>query len=515
MRESSAAPVRAPLSSLASARRAAACASPGSAAAPGPRAVAAAPDRRRRPRRRDLGRRGRAERRAPRGAGPTARGGGRSGNDGGRNGRRHGGRAASSGAAGTGGATPAAGGLGAAGTEVARAATAVVIPGAGNCTPPAGANPADAQAAYAKWKTDIVTADGAGGLPARPPPNSSARWSTRPCRRGSPTACCWRSTPTTSRRSTSSGSTAQAHLDGNGLMNWYIGPAGETLGTGAASDADEDMAYALIVADARWGGQRQPDDELHRPRQDADRTDLAVRGRPQPQRRAQARRTGSTARSSTSRTSRRRIYRAFGRVTGADRRTGTASSRRATRDRADAERARTATRQRPRPRLVDARPACRCRRPARAIRSTTSSTRAARRSASPRTTAGTPSRARSRTCRKINGFHRRVGVAAIVDGYDLNGNPAPAVRHQRRPARRLVRRPGGRRRDGDRRDVRDAARSSLRQRRDADAARGQQLLPGVVDGAVAADDDRPDDRAAGRRDRPPYESRSTRPSVRL
>ena len=37
-------------------------------------------------------------------------------------------------------------------------------------------------------------------------------------------------------------------------MNWYIGPAGETLGTGAASDSDEDIAFALVVADARWGG---------------------------------------------------------------------------------------------------------------------------------------------------------------------------------------------------------------------------------------------------------------------
>ena len=48
---------------------------------------------------------------------------------------------------------------------------------------------------------------------------------------------------------------SQKWLDGNGLMNWYINAAGtQALGTGAASDADEDMAYALIAADARWGG---------------------------------------------------------------------------------------------------------------------------------------------------------------------------------------------------------------------------------------------------------------------
>jgi endo-1,4-beta-D-glucanase Y len=47
---------------------------------------------------------------------------------------------------------------------------------------------------------------------------------------------------------------SQIHLDSNGLMNWYIGPTGETLGTGAATDSDEDIAFALVVADARWGG---------------------------------------------------------------------------------------------------------------------------------------------------------------------------------------------------------------------------------------------------------------------
>ena len=38
-------------------------------------------------------------------------------------------------------------------------------------------------------------------------------------------------------------------------MNWYINAAGtQALGTGAASDSDEDIAFALIMADARWGG---------------------------------------------------------------------------------------------------------------------------------------------------------------------------------------------------------------------------------------------------------------------
>jgi len=48
----------------------------------------------------------------------------------------------------------------------------------------------------------------------------------------------------------------QIHLDGNGLMNWEIGPDGNTTsgGTGAATDGDEDMAWALVMADRQWGG---------------------------------------------------------------------------------------------------------------------------------------------------------------------------------------------------------------------------------------------------------------------
>jgi endo-1,4-beta-D-glucanase Y len=47
----------------------------------------------------------------------------------------------------------------------------------------------------------------------------------------------------------------QSFLDQNGLMHWYINAAGTMpLGTGAATDADEDMAFALLMADKQWGG---------------------------------------------------------------------------------------------------------------------------------------------------------------------------------------------------------------------------------------------------------------------
>ncbi|SPF54317.1 Endoglucanase Y (fragment) [Candidatus Desulfosporosinus infrequens] len=44
------------------------------------------------------------------------------------------------------------------------------------------------------------------------------------------------------------------HLDANGLMNWKIGENGEVIGRGSATDADEDIAYALILGEVRWPG---------------------------------------------------------------------------------------------------------------------------------------------------------------------------------------------------------------------------------------------------------------------
>ncbi len=47
---------------------------------------------------------------------------------------------------------------------------------------------------------------------------------------------------------------AKHWFDANGLMNWQISSNGTVIGSGAAIDADEDMALALIVADKEWGG---------------------------------------------------------------------------------------------------------------------------------------------------------------------------------------------------------------------------------------------------------------------
>ncbi len=46
----------------------------------------------------------------------------------------------------------------------------------------------------------------------------------------------------------------QAHLDQKGLMNWHIGASGTTASDGAysASDGDEDIAFAMLMASDQW-----------------------------------------------------------------------------------------------------------------------------------------------------------------------------------------------------------------------------------------------------------------------
>jgi endo-1,4-beta-D-glucanase Y len=55
---------------------------------------------------------------------------------------------------------------------------------------------------------------------------------------------------------------SQLHLNANGLMNWYIDPTGtRALGEGAATDSDEDIAFALVLADRQWGGRGSLSDD--------------------------------------------------------------------------------------------------------------------------------------------------------------------------------------------------------------------------------------------------------------
>ena len=46
----------------------------------------------------------------------------------------------------------------------------------------------------------------------------------------------------------------QDKFDGKGLMNWHYNSSGGLIQGGAATDADQDMAWALLMAGAQWGG---------------------------------------------------------------------------------------------------------------------------------------------------------------------------------------------------------------------------------------------------------------------
>jgi endo-1,4-beta-D-glucanase Y len=146
-----------------------------------------------------------------------------------------------------------AGAAGAAGTG--GSATAVTIPRGGRCTAPTRAKVSDAQAAYDKWKTDLVISEGANGALRVRRPNSSGAQVNSTVSEGiayGMLASVYMNDQTTFDQLWRY---AAQWLDENGLMHWYINAEGTMpLGTGAASDGDEDMAFAFLIADKKWGG---------------------------------------------------------------------------------------------------------------------------------------------------------------------------------------------------------------------------------------------------------------------
>lgn len=137
----------------------------------------------------------------------------------------------------------------------------------GNCSYPTNANAESARAAYTKWKTDLVTRDGAGGFarvrrPDTPDglPNSTV---SEGIGYGMILAVFMDDQPLFDDLFRYSRLWATT----TGLMKWYIDPSGtvacpgDESGCGAATDADEDMAWALLMADRQWGGKGALDEE--------------------------------------------------------------------------------------------------------------------------------------------------------------------------------------------------------------------------------------------------------------
>jgi endoglucanase len=173
------------------------------------------------------------------------------------------GQAGTSGASGAGGTGAPSGGAagaggrgGSQGTAGAGGSTALPIPGSGHCAAPSGASLVDAQNAYTKWKSDLVVSDGARGFLRVRRPNSSGAQVDSTVSEGIGYGMLLAVYANDQSTFDQLWQYEQQFPDNHGLMNWYISADGSMpLGTGAATDGDEDMAFALVMADQRWGGQ--------------------------------------------------------------------------------------------------------------------------------------------------------------------------------------------------------------------------------------------------------------------
>jgi len=125
-----------------------------------------------------------------------------------------------------------------------------------NCSYPNYRN-SDVKAAYDKWKADTVTSDGAKGFlrvkrtkePGLEPGSTVSE--------GIAYGMILSVYMNDQSLFDSLWKYEQSFLGKNGLMDWYIRADGSDRGengVGAASDADEDMAWALVMADRQWGG---------------------------------------------------------------------------------------------------------------------------------------------------------------------------------------------------------------------------------------------------------------------
>jgi endo-1,4-beta-D-glucanase Y len=126
-----------------------------------------------------------------------------------------------------------------------------------NCIYPTGYRNEDVQAAYSQWKADTVTSDGAGGHLRVKRPNEPVLDKDSTVSEGIGYGMIIAVFMGDQALFDGLWQYEQMYLDKNGLMNWYVLANGQLgmNGMGGATDADEDMAFALLMADKQWGGQ--------------------------------------------------------------------------------------------------------------------------------------------------------------------------------------------------------------------------------------------------------------------
>ena len=125
-----------------------------------------------------------------------------------------------------------------------------------NCTYPNFRN-SDVKSAFEKWKADTVTSDGAGGFLRVKRPKDSGLEPNSTVSEGIAYGLLIAVYMGDQSLFDQLWKYEQLHLGKNQLMDWYIKADGSGTGdngAGAASDADEDMGWALLMADRQWGG---------------------------------------------------------------------------------------------------------------------------------------------------------------------------------------------------------------------------------------------------------------------
>ncbi len=161
---------------------------------------------------------------------------------------------AQAGAPGTAGAPAQAGAPGASGSSGILLGTGGPFPfpqnkKPGACTLTTAANASGStQAAYNSWKAAFVTSNGAGsGMRVRR--NTDGDDTVSEGIGYGMIAAAYMAD-----KATFDGLWAYAklHADANGLMNWKIDAGGTMTGMGSAADADEDMAWGLLMAANQW-----------------------------------------------------------------------------------------------------------------------------------------------------------------------------------------------------------------------------------------------------------------------
>jgi endo-1,4-beta-D-glucanase Y len=126
------------------------------------------------------------------------------------------------------------------------------------CTYPTGYDNAAVQAAYDQWKSDTVTSSGAGGYLRVRRPHEPGLATDSTVSEGIGYGMLIAVYMNDQSLFDNLWRYEQHWVDAAGLMNWYVLADGSGLGpngSGGATDADEDMAFALAMADRQWGGQ--------------------------------------------------------------------------------------------------------------------------------------------------------------------------------------------------------------------------------------------------------------------